>query len=1006
MRIPLLPLLLVLFIFSVQNYAQNKYSQKNHSAFTNVNRKTAMMNANNITTQITNYGSIAPGDGLTRHVNNFVWNTLGDFYTSGLIVGSEVIDTSGKIIYIVSDAINDIYARDFNPLNNTILYGWEPIAGFDNPTQNSIATSDNPSSWPTHWSAWKGFKGTGNILAKKEAFYVMNDSSNSEFAYFPFPDSSRRGLGIEVEGRIFQFDDPNAEDVLFAMYTLTNTSPKQLQKTAAGFYIDVDVGGGSPENQDDLGAFRKELNLVYFWDNDGVGELGRSTHYTGCVVLESPSNSTDGVDNDNDGFIDESQSNNIDDDQDWDVAIHDVGVDGVPGTGDSGEGDGIPSQGEPNYEMLDREESDQVGLTSFYSWRWTEMRLRDDDTAWTKLHNGLESAIPNYSDVIALFGSGDFSLHSSEQTRYTLGLFSAWNLENTLALAMTLHDQYETRFYSDSSGNASVGIKLLSPAGEQSINGLVSITWQSTGKLTNRLIDIWYSNTYEQDWKLLAGDAVDAGSYQWNTASFSDGAFYKLRLTAKKSGNKGYATTQSFFKVNNAGNAPPDIAFKTKFDKPSYSDTVIVQWAIGDAEGDPVMTHLYHSSDGGTTFSPIDSTTLLELHLDTKTLPNSYATVLKLVASDGKTTSSVMTKPFKILNTYRAIRDTFVVRTTGRGTGEIIPVVIDSTKLNGHTYQVTFDSSGSTLTYSVKDKTLDLARITKEPLNGVIAGGSYFDGMRLTIKNDLTGIDTSRSGFINNNGPNINYSVLRPLTGIYHPAPLDVRIEFNSMDTTIYGTYATPGDTLYSIMMSRNIQTPFRIRFVDDTTSLQAIVDEATSASKNNRWDLGDRIIVLTPPPYRVSSINTMMEIRLSKIEAVTPNIKPEDIFIARTTKPFTFNDQFEFVASPTSLGPTGMKSEIEIPSSFELHQNYPNPFNPSTTIRFSLPRPTHISLKVFDALGREVATLLDERRNEGVYETEWNGRTDDGFQVASGLYIYRIVAGGFIQTKKMILLK
>lgn len=148
------------------------------------------------------------------------------------------------------------------------------------------------------------------------------------------------------------------------------------------------------------------------------------------------------------------------------------------------------------------------------------------------------------------------------------------------------------------------------------------------------------------------------------------------------------------------------------------------------------------------------------------------------------------------------------------------------------------------------------------------------------------------------------------------------------------------------------------------------------------------------------------MEILFSQIDGVTPNIKPGDVFIARTTKPFTSNDQFEFVASPTSLGPTGVRSEFEMPSSFELHQNYPNPFNPSTTIRFSLPRPTHISLKVYDALGRDVATLVDEIRNEGVYNTEWNGRTDDGFRAASGLYFYRIVAGSFVQTKKMILLK
>lgn len=994
------------FLIPLTLYTQNKGSLSVDVATVNADRKSVLMNANNVAVSITNYGSISPGDGLLRHFNNFVWNGLGNLYTAGLVVGAEVIDTSGATIHIVSDAINDIYARDFNPLNSTMLYGWEPLAGFTNPAQANIATNDNPSSWPVHWTSWKGFKGAGSVLAKKEAYYVMDDSSNSEFAYFPFPDSSRRGLGIEVEGRIFQFDDPNASDVLFAMYTMKNKSAKTLSKTAAGFYIDVDVGGGNSENQDDLGTFNKEFNLVYFWDNDGIGDMGRPAHYTGCAVLESPSNSDDGIDNDNDGLIDESQSNNIDDDGDWDAAIHDAGADGVPGTSDAGEGDGNPTLGEQNFETLDREESDQIGLTSFHSWRWTEMLLRDDENTWTKLHNGLTATVPSYSDVIAMFGSGDFVLAPHMQTHYTIALFSAWNLENIVALTATLHDQYETRFYSDSSGNASAAVKILSPLQYESVSGEASITWQSTGKLTGRLIDIWYSNTYETNWKKLADDLVDNGLYEWNTASVSDGAFYKLRLTSKKSGNRGYATTPAFFKINNEPNAPPDIAFTTKYDKPKYSDTILVQWAKGDAEGDPVTTKLSLSTNGGATFTVIDSSSATEVSLDSRVLQNSYATVLKLEASDGNSSSTTLTKPFKVLNIYRAIRDTFMVRTAGKGTGEIIPVVIDSTKLNGHTYQVTFDSVAASLVYSVKDKTLDQYRIIKEPLTGILAGGSSFDGMRVTVKNDPPGIDDILSGFANNNEPNINHYVLEPSIGSYRPAPLDIQIEFHSMDTTIYGTYVVPGDTLYSIFMSRNVQTPFKIRFLEDTTSLQAIVREAIPISNNNRWDLGDHIIVFTPPPYKTTSTSTMMEIRFTQKELTTPNIKSGDIFIARTTKPFTSNDQFEFVASPTSLGPTSMKTEIEIPSSFVLHQNFPNPFNPSTTIRFALPRQTHVILKIYDALGREVTTLLNEIRSEGFYDTEWNGRTADGFQAASGLYFYRIVAGTFVQTKKMILLK
>lgn len=90
-----------------------------------------------------------------------------------------------------------------------------------------------------------------------------------------------------------------------------------------------------------------------------------------------------------------------------------------------------------------------------------------------------------------------------------------------------------------------------------------------------------------------------------------------------------------------------------------------------------------------------------------------------------------------------------------------------------------------------------------------------------------------------------------------------------------------------------------------------------------------------------------------------------------------------------------------QIPSYFNLKQNYPNPFNPSTTIEFSVPITTDVSLKVFDALGREVATLFSEQFNAGTYATQWNA---EGFP--SGVYFYRLQAGDFIQSKKLILLR
>lgn len=86
---------------------------------------------------------------------------------------------------------------------------------------------------------------------------------------------------------------------------------------------------------------------------------------------------------------------------------------------------------------------------------------------------------------------------------------------------------------------------------------------------------------------------------------------------------------------------------------------------------------------------------------------------------------------------------------------------------------------------------------------------------------------------------------------------------------------------------------------------------------------------------------------------------------------------------------------------SFRLYQNYPNPFNPTTTISFSIPQSQNVELKVFDILGNEMVTLLNEYREAGEHKVEL-----DGSDLTSGIYFYRLKAGGFVQSKKLVLLK
>jgi hypothetical protein len=90
-----------------------------------------------------------------------------------------------------------------------------------------------------------------------------------------------------------------------------------------------------------------------------------------------------------------------------------------------------------------------------------------------------------------------------------------------------------------------------------------------------------------------------------------------------------------------------------------------------------------------------------------------------------------------------------------------------------------------------------------------------------------------------------------------------------------------------------------------------------------------------------------------------------------------------------------------QVPRDFSLSQNYPNPFNPSTTITFSVGTYSHTSLRVYDVLGREVATLVNEQKPAGTYTQKWNAAS-----MPSGIYFYRLQAGSLTETKKLILLK
>ena len=97
----------------------------------------------------------------------------------------------------------------------------------------------------------------------------------------------------------------------------------------------------------------------------------------------------------------------------------------------------------------------------------------------------------------------------------------------------------------------------------------------------------------------------------------------------------------------------------------------------------------------------------------------------------------------------------------------------------------------------------------------------------------------------------------------------------------------------------------------------------------------------------------------------------------------------------------TDVADNKTVPTKYSLSQNYPNPFNPSTTIKYELPRASHVTLKVFNTLGQEVATLVDEAQEPGYKSVQWNAS-----EVGSGVYFSLLHAGDFVATKKLLMLR
>jgi hypothetical protein len=243
-----------------------------------------------------------------------------------VFVGSEVIDANNELQHMVStvtsagDGSSGAWSSgDTDPVTGE-WWTFLPLPGFANEDTNKVAMSKWKWAWPNFWpdkfedpvdpgwsGKWNGYFGKDIFNADEESFFVADDYNFKEFKFFPdTTDSSRRGLGIRMWVRGFQWSNALVEDALFALFDLENIGTYDHDKMVFGYKFGNNMGDSSQggDGGDDSGAFNREMDVAYLFDYDDIGAGGWSpVGYFGGVFLESPGNPFDGIDNDGDGSM-------------------------------------------------------------------------------------------------------------------------------------------------------------------------------------------------------------------------------------------------------------------------------------------------------------------------------------------------------------------------------------------------------------------------------------------------------------------------------------------------------------------------------------------------------------------------------------------------------------------------------------------------------------------------------------------------------------------------------
>ena len=234
------------------------------------------LESNNVRTTVFNYGMTGREGAVPIYEQTpYEWyKNTGQVYLAltGLSIGAEVVDENGDTIHIV-----DIFHYRESPMGEP--WTFEPIPGYFNQTNFKIASSDDPSTWPPFWpdrmsdttdpgwaGSWDGYFGKNVLIDGQELYFKFTDDLYDKYEYYPdTTDYTRKGLGLIVSGRAFEFNEDFLKDIVFYSYKIKNDGTKPLNKLGLSIWWADFVGG---EGQDNMIGYDLSRNFIWSFNRD------------------------------------------------------------------------------------------------------------------------------------------------------------------------------------------------------------------------------------------------------------------------------------------------------------------------------------------------------------------------------------------------------------------------------------------------------------------------------------------------------------------------------------------------------------------------------------------------------------------------------------------------------------------------------------------------------------------------------------------------------------------